>query len=64
MYLCFRECSIYINLKKVASCTNSNKKIAKNEAAIAALNELRKHCYTVKVKDKMWLKNKMKFTGI
>lgn len=45
------ECSIYINPpKKIASRTNSNKKIAKNEAAAAALEELRKYCYTIKVK--------------
>lgn len=56
------ECSIYINLKKVACCTHFNKKIAKNEAAIAALNELRKHCYTVKVKQNLDSKSNVTVT--
>lgn len=37
---------------KLASCVDSNKKTAKIEAATIALNELRRHCYTVKVKRK------------
>lgn len=56
------ECSIYINSKKVACYTNSNKKTAKNEAAIAALNELRKHCYTVKVKQNLDSKSNVTVT--
>ncbi|EFN61984.1 NF-kappa-B-repressing factor [Camponotus floridanus] len=57
-----RECSIYINSKKVACYTNSNKKTAKNEAAIAALNELRKHCYTIKVKQNLDSKSNVTVT--
>lgn len=56
------ECSIYINSKKVACCTNSNKKIAKNEAATTALDELRKHCYTIKVKQNLDSKSNVTVT--
>lgn len=56
------ECSIYINSKKVACCSNSNKKTVKNEAAAAALDELRKHCYTVKVKQNLDSKSNVTVT--
>lgn len=59
------ECSIYINhviKKRIVSCTNYNKKIAKNEAAAAALNELRKHYYTVKVKQNLDSKSNLTVT--
>ena len=56
------ECSIYINSKKVVCCTNSNKKTVKNEAAAAALDELRKHCYTVKVKQNLDSKSNVTVT--
>ncbi|EZA61332.1 NF-kappa-B-repressing factor [Ooceraea biroi] len=44
------ECVIYLNSKRLASCTSFNKKIAKNDTARDALNELRKRYYTIKVK--------------
>ncbi|KAL6436505.1 hypothetical protein ACFW04_004766 [Cataglyphis niger] len=56
------KCSVYINSKKVACCTNSNKKIAKNEAATTALDELRKHCYTIKVKQNLDSKSNVTVT--
>ncbi|XP_072752825.1 NF-kappa-B-repressing factor [Anoplolepis gracilipes] len=56
------ECSIYINSKKVSCCSNSNKKTAKNEAAAAALDELRKHYYTIKVKQNLDSKSNVTVT--
>lgn len=46
------ECTIYINTKQVASATGTSQKIAKKEAACAAMDELRKYYYTIKVREK------------
>ncbi|XP_012227482.1 NF-kappa-B-repressing factor [Linepithema humile] len=55
------KCTIYMN-SKLASYADSNKKTAKIEAAIIALNELRRHCYTVKVKQKFDAKSNVTVT--
>ena len=46
----FRECSLNIDSQQVSCSTNTNKKVAKKEAATIALEKLQKRCYTVKVK--------------
>lgn len=48
----FRECFFNLDSQKVCCTTNSYKKQARKEAAIIALEKLRKCCYTVKVKEK------------
>lgn len=50
---CGCECTIYINTKQVASATGTSQKIAKKEAACAAMDELRKYYYTIKVKQNL-----------
>jgi len=50
LYL-FRECSIDIDSEKLSCSTSINKKVARKEAVIIALEKLQKRCYTVKVKE-------------
>ncbi|XP_018366570.1 PREDICTED: NF-kappa-B-repressing factor isoform X1 [Trachymyrmex cornetzi] len=44
------ECSIIFDSQKLSCSTDINKKVARQKAAIIALEKLQKHCYTVKVK--------------
>ncbi|KYN31067.1 NF-kappa-B-repressing factor [Trachymyrmex septentrionalis] len=44
------ECSIIFDSEKLSCSTDINKKVARQKAAIIALEKLQKHCYTVKVK--------------
>lgn len=48
----FRECSVNIDSQQLSCSINTNKKVARKEAATLALEKLQKRCYTVKVKEK------------
>ncbi|XP_032679868.1 uncharacterized protein LOC116848163 [Odontomachus brunneus] len=45
-----RDCTIYINSNQVACGSDRSRKGAKKTAFALALNELRKYCYTIKIK--------------
>ena len=46
----FFKCTIFINSKPLAEASNCNQKMAKKEAAIIGLQELKKYYYTIKIK--------------
>ncbi|XP_012532235.1 NF-kappa-B-repressing factor [Monomorium pharaonis] len=46
------ECSLSLS-EKLSCSINTNKKVAKKEAAIIALEKLQKYCYTIKVKQEL-----------
>lgn len=45
----YSKCTIFINSKPLAEASNCNQKMAKKEAAIIGLEELKKYYYTIKV---------------
>lgn len=51
-YYFFRECSLNIDSHQLSCSINTNKKVARKEAATVALEKLQKRCYTVKVRKK------------
>ncbi|XP_024875664.1 partner of xrn-2 protein 1 [Temnothorax curvispinosus] len=58
------ECSLNIAKSQQLGCSiNSNKKVAKKEAATIALEKLQKHCYTVKVKQDSDSKSRVTVTA-
>lgn len=44
------KCAIFINSKLLAEASSSNRKMAKKEAALIGLQELKKYYYTIKIK--------------
>ncbi|XP_014468164.1 PREDICTED: NF-kappa-B-repressing factor-like [Dinoponera quadriceps] len=58
------DCTVYINSTPVACASGSGRKNAKKKVAVIALDELRKHYYTIKIKENLSAQRNVKNVNV